>query len=236
MKKLYLTSLLCLLAASGVAAGPRFIKAKSAKARKAVIERKAPKASPVFRPLSQADFVYSDGEWMPLGNMDYTYDAAGNVLSETLDADGEYSRTVYTYDEAGRVISTEVEISEDGEEWTPDTRLLFEWDSKVPDYFISRMGYNFDGESWVSNYYCQTNDITRNDDGNITSILTSLPIYNELNPAYRYDWVYDNATGRAVEFHQWSNYGTPDNPDWEPSENMYYADIEWNTTDGQLVA
>lgn len=236
MKKLYLTSLICLLAASGAAAGPRFSKARHTKARKAAIERKAPKASPVFKPLVQSDFVYEDGEWMLLGNIDYIYDTAGNILSQTVDMDGEYSRTVYTYDGLGRVIISQVENSEDGEEWSPETRLVFEWDSIVQNYFTSRMGYTFDGESWSSNYYCQTNDITRDGNGNITSILTSLPMFSSLSPAFRYDWAYDEATGRAKEFHQWSNYGTPDAPDWYPSENMYYADIEWDATDGQLVA
>ena len=235
MKKLYLTSLICLLAASGAVAAPRFIKAKGTKARKAAIERKAPKASPLFKPLSQADYLYEDGEWVFCGQVAFTYDAAGNTLSETVSEEDGCSRTLYTYDELGRVLTTQVEYSEDGEGWAADSRLAFEWDSRVPDYFTSRMGYSFDGETWVRNYYCQTNDITRDDKGNITSILVSLPLSDTMVPGYRYDWTYDEETGQAVEFHPYSNYGTEDAPDWQPSESMSYGDIEWAATDGQLV-
>lgn len=236
MKKLYLTSLICLLAASGAVAAPRFIKAKGTKARKAAIERKAPKASPLFKPLSQADYLYEDGEWVFCGQVAFTYDAAGNTLSETVSEEDGCSRTLYTYDELGRVLTTQVEYSEDGEGWAADSRLAFEWDSRVPDYFTSRMGYSFDGETWVRNYYCQTNDITRDDKGNITSILVSLPLSDTMVPGYRYDWTYDEETGQAVEFHPYSNYGTADEADWQPSESMSYGDIEWAATDGQLVA
>lgn len=91
MKKLYIILLAALVCEGAVAANHRFTSRKAAKAKTTLV-RKAAKA-PVWRPATQEDYEYADGEWSLLGSATMTYDAAGNaivVLAE--DAEGTVTR------------------------------------------------------------------------------------------------------------------------------------------------
>ncbi|MDD6280814.1 MAG: hypothetical protein PUA76_03855 [Bacteroidales bacterium] len=67
MKKFYIASLALLTVVSAMEAAPlaRVKKAKVAKPSRK-IERRAPSVDPIWRPVSQTDYMYED-DWMEVG-------------------------------------------------------------------------------------------------------------------------------------------------------------------------
>lgn len=71
--------------------------------------------SGVWRPASQTDYMYEEGEWMELGTTCFTYDAAGNPLVElTQDIDDMRFKIERTFDSYGYVTSMLQTLDEGG--------------------------------------------------------------------------------------------------------------------------
>lgn len=232
MKKLYIILLAALVCEGAVAANHRFTSRKAAKAKTALV-KKAAKA-PVWRPATQEDYEYADGEWSLLGSATMTYDAAGNaivVLAE--DAEGSVTRQESTFDANNRPTSI-LTLENVDEIWANSAKRTYKYDTVLPGFCVERMGYDWNGAEWAENYLCETNEITRNADGKITRVLKSIPM-GVMTPIYDLTWTYDSATGKAVAMAYYANYGTAEEPDWLLSEDVDYRNIEWTATDGQLV-
>ena len=236
-----------LLAATGVAATPsmqaRFevarlsesvIRKSSASFRKSVAPFREASA-PVMRPSWERMFLYEDGDWTPMGKVTYTYDAEGREICSVLD-EGAYVATCSTrYDEYGNRAET-IQTVGSGEETINFARRTYEYDPVVHDYCVNRMGYDWGGDEWVPNYFCETNQVTRDEAGNITSIIKSLPYSatDKLVEAYKSVWGYDAATGQADTYAYYMNM-TGSTPNWELYLDTEYRDIKWAQTNGQLT-
>lgn len=228
MKKFYSITLCCLVALSAGADGVRFKAGHSKKGMKKPARTEA--ATPVWRPVSQTDYMHDGEDWMLLGTVNFKYDGRGNCTEELVDEDGFMSKTVTTYDEFNQPLTKLETESEDGETWTNISKTTYAYDTKVHDFFTERMGYDWN-EDWVANYKCESNTITRNTDGNITEIVKALPLEGELLPAYKSVWKY-GADGKANEYYY---YGMGENNEWALDDDLSYRDIKWEKTDGQMT-
>lgn len=232
MRKLYLTALCCALCAGTVMADThkRFTSRRGTRS-----SVKSAVNTPVWRHTTQTDYFYMDGEWIEIGSATYKYDSRGNQTEELLDEDGALQRTVTTYDSNDMPL-TVTAMMNNGDDWENDSRRTYVYDPVVTDFYIERMGYDWTGTAWEANYYCETNAITRNADGNITEIVKSLPLGSDMTPAYKSAWHYDPATGLAdgYAYYMYDTYGST--PQWELYNNLSYSDIVWQNTDGQMVA
>lgn len=228
MKKFYAITLCSLVALSASADGLRFKAGHAKKGMKKPARTEA--ATPVWRPVSQTDYMHDGEDWMELGTVSFKYDARGNCTEDLMDEDGFLSRIVTTYDEYNQPVTRIESESEDGESWTDNSKTTYKYDSKVHDFYTERMGYDWD-EEWVANYKCETNTITRNADGNITEIVKSLPLDGKFHPAYKSEWKYGQ-DGKANEYYY---YTMGQNNEWELDDDISYRDIVWEKTDGQMT-
>lgn len=194
MHKLYITALIASLCASGAyASGKRFSVVNNPVSGNISIRKATPKApaSGLWRPSSQTDYVYEDGKWEKIGMVFFEYDSEGRVTTETIvyPKSSEYSeevtfKKVYEYDEFGQVLEM-TETIKNGDSWINNSRTVYVWDPVVHDFFTSRMGYDWSGSAWVANFRCETDDVTRKNEGNVTEVVKSLPLDNAMIPAYK---------------------------------------------------
>lgn len=182
--------------------------------------------SGVWRPASQTDYMYEEGEWMELGTTCFTYDAAGNPLVElTQDIDDMRFKIERTFDSYGYVTSM-LQTLDEGDGWENEGKRRYVYDPVVHSYFTERMGYDWDNGQWVQNYLCERNVITRNSGGAITEIVKQLPLFNQMLDAYRSVWTYGNADAtQATAFKYYVTNGEQDA--WQLDNGLDYRDIVW---------
>lgn len=215
---------------SAAADGKRF---KSLQGQKVKKIARTEAAAPLWRPSSQTDFMYDIDmeEWWEMGTVNFTYYNRGNCIEELMDEDGWLSKTVSTYNEFNQPLMILKTESEDGETWENSGKTTYVYDPVVHDFFTERVGYDWNDGDWTTNYTWETDIITRNDAGNITELVKSLPMFDHLTPAYRSVWSY-GADGKANEY---SYYVTYDGTIWELDDDPSYKDIVWEKTNGQMT-
>ncbi len=235
MKKLYASALCLAICASSLIAAPHrlFHNLPAKKASKNVLLAPSRSASAIWRPVSEELYIFED-EWFMIGVSSYTYDNRGNVLTKTNDEFGEQTVFSYTYNDDNMVLEQLETQGEEGGPFVNVSKRTYVYDPIIKDYFIERMGYDWSNSSWVQNYYCEINDITRNSAGNITEIIKKLPYMNKMSPAYRSLWHYNAATGQADEYAYYSNESLLA-PMWELYDGVTYKNIVWDRTNGQMT-
>ncbi len=233
MKHLY-TALACLMICSSAAtAGTRFAARRAA--QRHTIAKEATNPDLIWRPASQTDFLYMDGEWLELGTTTFSYDERGNAtLQDIEDEDGNY-RIATTFDQYNQPLERIETASEDGTVWANESRTVYTYDPILHSYYTERAAYDWADDSWVKNYKCETNVITR-DGGKIVEIVKSLPMTGEdLVPAYKLLWNYNESTGQADAMTYYVNNYTNSVIDWEVYDDTEYRNIVWEATDGQMT-
>lgn len=238
MKQIYIIALCALVGASSAFAadgGSRFKGRKHA--------RKAPRtevAAPIWRPASETvrmEYDPAEDAWLENSETTFIYDSRGNVI-ESVTTDGYgISRQQMAYDENDCLIRllTSYKEEEDGE-WINESQRFYTYDPIITDFYVERMGNDWHDGEWVPNFYCEINVINRNADGNIESIVKSLPLDNKFVEAYKSQWTYDPATGKAVRFDYLSNSSSePDIIFWEPYGGTSHRNLVWDTTNGQMT-
>lgn len=237
MKEFYIILLAAALCVPGASAASRF-KAKAAKRPSHAAVLKVPAAG-TWRPASVTEYMYGlveENEWAELGTTDFTYDARGNVATEKVtyaEEEDAYTITEYTYNENNRILKSETSDFFEGE-LMPTSRMEYTWDAIVKDFYTSRMGYDFTGEDWAENYKCETREVSRDAAGNVTGVLTSLPLAGEMKAAYKSVWTYGE-DGKANAYEYYGNYSYTGETEWTLVEGTSYRNITWDATDGQLV-
>lgn len=228
MRKIYVFALCFAVCLSASAEGARFKSVRGSRAGKIAVKEVA---APVWRPLSQTDYMHDGEDWMEMGTVTFRYDRRGNCTEEIVNSDDMLTRVQTTYNDNDLPLTViETESDDDGATWTNIGRTSYVYDSKIRDFFVDRSGYDWDGADWARNYRCETNTITRNADGNITEIVKALPYGEEMLPAYRSVWTY-GADGRASGY----GYYVMDGSDWALYDDVEYKDIKWHGTDGQMT-
>lgn len=188
-----------------------------------------------WEPTHEKEYFYMDGEWEEGGDYYYTYDAKGNIESDTY-CDGESKQqTILTYNENNKVVRQLEKVAEGEGEWVNSTLKEVAYDPQVPSLVVRNDNYYWDedAQDWARSYNCYKRDVVRDAAGNVTQVDVML----------FYDGAYENnqritvtyTDGKASTYRQqvveyFEEDGTPI---W--SEYAYLTDIEWENTDGQIV-
>ena len=137
MKKFYTFTLCCAVCLSANADGVRFKSARGQGNMKKISLSMAD--APIWRPVSQTDYMHDGESWMELGKVSFKYDMRGNCTEELVDEDGALSKTVTTYDEFNYPLTVLQTESEDGETWTNSGKTEYVYDTKVHGFFTERV-------------------------------------------------------------------------------------------------
>jgi len=233
MKHLYLALVCALVCSSAATAGNRFTARHNSRHTLAKMAKATAASTPIWRPATQTDYMYDNGEWIELGKVAFTYDIRGNAVFQDITFDEGFGQVTSTFDDYDQILSSVSTVSEDGTEWVNESKVTYAYDPVLHSYYTERMGYDWTDGTWTQNYRCETNDITRNADGNITEIIKSLPFGSTMIPGYKLVWQYDEASGRAVGMTYYVNYNPE--PEWEVYDDVEYKNIVWAATDGQMT-
>ena len=237
MKKIYILTLCALIGALPAAAGSRFHSKKAIhKKEQAKAPAKASEAANPALPSSQTEYSFMDGEWIKVADVTFQYDGRGNIVRADAETEDGLSRETREYDEFNFPTLVLTTLNQGGDNWVNESKRTYIYDPIVHDFYTERMGYDWRGEMWIRNYFCDTNIITRNASGNILTIEKSLPMDDKMIPAYKMEWTYDETTGHASGYSYFSYDAYAETPGWVLYDDQSFANIVWEKTDGQMTA
>lgn len=185
-----------------------------------------------LKPTFTKTYGWNGRRWVEDDAITYTYDAKGNPVSEvTLDGEGDYTRTEYVYNENGKVTYKESKVSRDGVNYTNYKKTEFEYDPILTNVITRRTEWLWMSGDWllVGNNYERR--ITRNENGNVTSVVIAVLFQGYYDPTQKLDITYgDNGEATTIS-EQLLNY---DGKEYFWEQGLKISDIEWETTDGQI--
>lgn len=189
-----------------------------------------------FKPTVTKTYGWTGKRWMLDEAITYTYDGSGNPLTEeSKDGSGDYVNTVYEYDANGKVTFKESKISSDGVNFNNYKKTAFEYDPILTNVITRRTEWLWmnigKGDDWqlVGNNYERR--ITRNEDGNVTSVVIAVLFQDIYDPTQRLDITYGEdglATGISEQI---LNY---DGREYFWEQGLQITDIKWENTNGQI--
>lgn len=196
--------------------------------------RMAPEMSKKLKWGKTKTYGWNGWRWMPDDTYTYTYDKDGNIVVEDCkDAEGDYTRTVSEYNGSGMVTFKETKVSSDGVNYSNYSKTETEYDPILTKVITKNSGWMWMADEWqkVTNNYERR--ITRDEDGNITSVVIAVLFNGVYDPTQRLDIKYGE-DGKAVELSEqilnfdYSSYEYF----WEQGTRI--TDIVWDRTDGQI--
>ncbi len=187
-----------------------------------------------LKPGTTKTFGWDGMEWVPEDTYTYIYDTAGNVTTELAeDLEGEFARTVSEYNDNGMVTLKETLVSSDGINFQNSKKSEFEYDPILTKVITERNELMWYMDEWCQVGNCYKRIITRNEDGNITSVVIAVLFNGIYDPTQRLTITYGE-DGTATEIsEQVLNY------DYESQEYFWeqsirISNIVWENTDGQI--
>lgn len=192
-----------------------------------------------YKPLKETVYTTDeDGAWQLDGEYSYKYDAEGRV-TEQMQTNGEevlLTTTEYSADGLTKTI-VEQTSADSGKKFVNSSKVVFVYDPIVTDLVVSKTRYEWDelSEQWTAISDSFKRDITRDADGNILSLVISVPYMGSYDATEKYTNTVDPAT-KQIDTYKYErlSYDDNDKPFWETGE--YLTDIKWNKTNGQLVS
>ncbi len=189
-----------------------------------------------FKPTVTKTYGWTGKKWVLDESITYTYDPSGLPMSEmSVDAEGDYSNTVYVYNENGKVTFKESKVSSNGVDFENYKKTEFDYDPVLTNVITRRTEWLWmdfgKGPDWqlVGNNYKRT--ITRDEAGNVTSVVISVLFGDYYDPTQRLDITYGD-DGKATKIsEQLLNY---DGREYFWEQGMLITDIQWENTDGQI--
>ena len=164
---------------------------------------------------------------------DYTFDAAGNVTVELAqDAEGDLSRTVREFNDNGKVTFEETKTSTDGINYVNNMKAEMEYDPILTNVVTRKDQWAWLADDWRPGD-CYKRIITRDEQGNITSVVIAVLFNGIYDPTQRLTVTYGE-DGKATEISESIlnyDYGSKEYF-WE--QGPKFTDIVWDRTDGQI--
>ncbi len=189
-----------------------------------------------FKPTVTKTYGWTGKKWTLDESITYTYNSSGLTLSElSVDAEGDQSNTAYVYNENGKVTFKESKVSSNGVDFENYKKSEFEYDPILTNVITRRTEWLWmdlgKGKDWqlVGNNYKRT--ITRNEDGNITSVVIAVLFQDIYDPTQRLTVTYGEDGKATTISERLLNY---DGKEYYWEQGMLITDIEWETTDGQI--
>lgn len=204
---------------------------KTAVTKKAV--RKA-FAGSIYKPQRETVYEYLDGEWVKASEYVYTYNAQGNVVTQTETSEDGTTLTEYAWSEDGLTETQIQKIAEsDDEEPINSSKLVLVHDPILPDLVVEKKRYEWDEDAnaWVETADAFRRDITRDADNNLTSLTISVPYNGAYDAIQRYTNTVDPAT-KQIATYKFEELGY--NGNWRVTE--FLRNLKWAETNGQLVS
>lgn len=193
----------------------------------------AKKSTPTYKPKTQTEAMYMDGEWMDVAVYKLSYDAKGRESLVDIDSEDGITRTEYTWTDDDQLATQIESTSEDeGATFVPSSKRAQTYDPILPQLTLTKDKYDWDAENneWVENYDSFRRTIVRDADNNVTILTLAVPYNGNFDDTQRIANTFDPKTKQASSFFleelQWD--GT-----WEQSQ--YLHNLVWKKTNGQLV-
>ena len=185
-----------------------------------------------MKPGTTKTYGWEGSNWELEDTYTYNYDTAGNVIVENVaETGGGYSRTVSEFNANNKVTFKENKISEDGVNFENNKKSEFEYDPILTNVITFRAEWLWMDDDWcqVSNNYKRI--ITRDESGNITSVVVAVLFEGIYDPTQRLDITYGE-DGKATSItEQILQY---DGKDYYWEQGVKISDIVWDRTDGQI--
>lgn len=97
MKKICIISFCAAMAVSGATASNHFNSRKGMPVR---LNAAVPDQNTIWKPVSETNYIYADGDWLKIGTTLFRYDERGNAVQMDMEEEsGELSRVITEYDE-----------------------------------------------------------------------------------------------------------------------------------------
>ncbi len=209
---------------------------KSVKDGKATHARRraaASQATSLYKPKTQTESLYMDGEWMDAGVYTFSYDAKGRQTRLDLQTDDDFTRTDYTWTDDDQLATQTESVSADGgTTFTPSSKRVQTYDAILPELTLTKDKYDWDADNkkWVENHDSFRRTIVRNTDNNVTSLALAVPYDGQFDDIQRITNTFDPTTKQATSFYL-------EEQQWDGSwlQSQYLHNIVWKQTNGQLV-
>ena len=189
-----------------------------------------------MKPGTTKTYGWSGNMWVPEDTYTYTYDTSGNVIVELLkEYKGGYSRTVSEYDANNKVTFRENMVSADGVNYENNAKSEFEYDpiltsliTKRTEWIWLEAGSQYEWRP-AGNTYERT--VTRDEAGNITSVVVAVLFNGEYDPTQKLEITYGEDGKAATISEQVLGY---DGKEFYWEQGVRISDIVWERTDGQI--
>ncbi|MDE6549658.1 MAG: hypothetical protein K2L22_11740 [Muribaculaceae bacterium] len=189
-----------------------------------------------MKPGTTKTYGWSRNMWVPEDTYTYTYDASGNVIVElSKEEKGGYSRTVSEYNANNKVTFRENKVSSDGVNYEDNSKSEFEYDpiltsliTKRTEWMWLEIGSQYEWKP-VGNTYERT--VTRDEAGNITSVVVAVLFNGEYDPTQKLDITYGEDGKATTISEQILGYNGKEYY-WE--QGVRISNIVWDKTDGQI--
>lgn len=203
--------------------------------KKYLLQKEGERAS-IMRPAREEEWLY-ESEWYKGGDYFYSYDAKGNILNEIYEDESGKTVSDYLYDDNNQKVSETVSLSENGGELANSSKRITIYDSVVTDFVAESESYTWDSESaeWnlIADGHTWKKVITRNDKNKVASIELHNYFMGEYHLQMRTTVSY-NDDGLACEW-KYEELGYNDLNELVMQEVYLFTDMEWYTTDGQIL-
>lgn len=189
-----------------------------------------------MKPGTTKAYGWSKNKWELDDTYMYTYDTSGNVIVEVAkDKEGYYSKTVSEYNTNNKVTFKENMISRDGVKYENNKKSEFEYDPILTNIITQRLewmwlqtGLQYEWKP-VGNTYKRI--ITRDEAGNITSVVIAVLYNGDFDPTQRLDITYGEDGKASTISEQILGY---DGKEFYWEQGVKISNIVWDRTDGQI--
>lgn len=191
-----------------------------------------------YMPLTEIVYTYTeDGTWELEGEYSYTYNN-GKIATQMQKNGDDVTLTSTSYSDDGLTKTVIESVSDDGgKSFVNGSKAVFIYDPIVNDLVVSKKRYEWNSETgdWEEISDSFRRDITRDADGNITSLTILVPYMGNYDATERYTNTVDAET-KKIDSYKYERLTYDDNYQmvWETAE--YLTDIKWAKTNGQLVS
>ncbi|MDE6497564.1 MAG: hypothetical protein K2L21_02765 [Muribaculaceae bacterium] len=209
-------------------------KAKAEKSKK--LKALAAEAAAKWCSQTQKAYGWNGEDWELEETYTKEYNQEGlTIVNQVEDYDGYINREENTWNENGMLATRFTTVAESADEpFKNYSKLSRTYDEKVPSFIVSNQQYIWNGEDWSeSNFYSQ--NVTRDDAGNVISMERAVFYQGALDPTYRLTVTY-GADGKATTIKDCSLDYDYDSGEYVWVDGSLISDIEWENTDGQILS
>lgn len=207
---------------------------------KTLTAKKAPKRSAdnqgtKWLPVKETEYEYMDGEWEAGSVYTYIYDKNGYIARQDEEYDGTINRTDNEWTSYGYNTLQVTSSSEDGTTFVNSEKRVQVYDELVPWLCIQKDKYVWQDDAWTAITDAYKRTVTRDADGNVVSVVVSVPYDGAYDDMQRLTNIVDPETKQIVASKSEKLGYNADNTVLEWKTDAELTDIKWVTTNGQIV-